>query len=531
VTPAPDAVPVVRRLLVVSGPSGAGKSTAVAAAGVPALGLDAFYRDRDAPGMPRRWGDVDWEHDDAFDLAGAVEAVAALVTTGRVTVRGHDTAAERAAPVPAVVEVRGPCLVVEGVRAGDVVGGVLAHLAARGLTAPEVVRVVVRRAVLANAVDRVVRDVRDRGRHPARAVLRSMRVAGHERALVRRDVAAGARPLGRSALAAALVAERRRCGCWPGPRSGTRATMTAPDALRSTALASASNKRRILWGSDVLGKVPAAFVFVGALDHGREVLDRLDPALVEFGHRRVQLLAVVDAVDEAERAAVRALGGEDGYHLTVLAVGPGTPDLGITRPEGTGPAAVVVGCDGHTLERFPLPPGQEVATLLASLDRLAAERPDAWPGGDGVVAHGAGARRGGVGVAEAVAGLRVGIGAALLVAPGFAARLWVGEHGAGPGARVFARAIGARDVALGLRILADRRAGRPVLPAMRLGVASDAADAVATALAFRQLTPFRRIAMPLIAGAVAVAGAFVTDEIAAEVGEDRPAGGDGEVRA
>lgn len=116
-------------------------------------------------------------------------------------------------------------------------------------------------------------------------------------------------------------------------------------------------------------------------------------------------------------------------------------------------------------------------------------------------------------VALAVAGLRIAIGGTLLLSPSFAGRVWIGPHGAGPGTRVFARALGARDVALGVRQLADARAGRPVLGSLRLGVAADAADAVATLLAARELTLARRIVMPLVASTVAALGALVTEEL------------------
>ena len=50
--------------------------------------------------------------------------------------------------------------------------------------------------------------------------------------------------------------------------------------------------------------------------------------------------------------------------------------------------------------------------------------------------------------------IRTGVGASLLVAPAWAGRIWVGEDAGGHGTKVFARAVGARDVALGVGILA-----------------------------------------------------------------------------
>lgn len=105
-----------------------------------------------------------------------------------------------------------------------------------------------------------------------------------------------------------------------------------------------------------------------------------------------------------------------------------------------------------------------------------------------------------------VGAIRLGIGTALVAAPRFAGGVWIGENAGGKGIDVFARAIGARDVVLGARTLAAVRAEGPARHWLKLGFAADAADAFATALAFKSLSRGRAVAMPLIAGAVAAAG-------------------------
>jgi hypothetical protein len=102
--------------------------------------------------------------------------------------------------------------------------------------------------------------------------------------------------------------------------------------------------------------------------------------------------------------------------------------------------------------------------------------------------------------------IRVGVGGALLVAPGWAGRIWVGPDADGPGAKVFARAIGARDVLLGLRTLEAVNSKSEARHWLTAGYAADAADVAATVLAWRNLTPARRVAMPLIAAAVGAIG-------------------------
>ena len=109
-------------------------------------------------------------------------------------------------------------------------------------------------------------------------------------------------------------------------------------------------------------------------------------------------------------------------------------------------------------------------------------------------------------MARVVGSIRLGVGAALVAAPGFAGRVWIGPGADDRGAHVFARAIGARDVLLGARTLAALKAGEPVRGWLKLGFAADGADAAATLLAARHLTPLRRLAMPAIAAAVGAMG-------------------------
>ena len=70
---------------------------------------------------------------------------------------------------------------------------------------------------------------------------------------------------------------------------------------------------------------------------------------------------------------------------------------------------------------------------------------------------------------------RVGLGAALVLAPGIAARTWFGEDTSAQ--RLLLRSIGARDLALGAGLLAapDRQ------PWLLAGVGADLVDAAASA--------------------------------------------------
>jgi hypothetical protein len=113
--------------------------------------------------------------------------------------------------------------------------------------------------------------------------------------------------------------------------------------------------------------------------------------------------------------------------------------------------------------------------------------------------------------ALAVAAGRVGLGVTALAAPSVPARPWVGASADELGAQVFGRALGARDLALGLGALAAARqassAPREVAAWYAAGVLSDALDVAVTVAAWDRLPRFTRWLVAASAGGAAVAGA------------------------
>lgn len=108
-------------------------------------------------------------------------------------------------------------------------------------------------------------------------------------------------------------------------------------------------------------------------------------------------------------------------------------------------------------------------------------------------------------VAMGLAGIRMGIGAALVVAPTFAEKVWVGPGMDNAGTKVFARALGARDVVLGYRTFRAGLDGEEVEGWLQIGALADAADTVAAGVAYGGLTGHRRYTMPLISSAMGAA--------------------------
>jgi len=117
------------------------------------------------------------------------------------------------------------------------------------------------------------------------------------------------------------------------------------------------------------------------------------------------------------------------------------------------------------------------------------------------------ARRGAV----AVAAGRVAIGLTALAWPSVPSRPWVGAGADDLVARVFGRALGARDVALGLGALAAlrRSADEPGTASawVAAGAVSDSLDVAASLSSWRELPRVGRWLVVLSAGAASLVGA------------------------
>jgi hypothetical protein len=111
----------------------------------------------------------------------------------------------------------------------------------------------------------------------------------------------------------------------------------------------------------------------------------------------------------------------------------------------------------------------------------------------------------------AVAAGRVALGVAALAWPSIPARPWVGAAADGVAARVFGRALGARDLALGLGALAALQGpaaeAGPARAWVAAGALSDALDVVASVSSWGELPRVTRWLVAASAGGAALAGA------------------------
>ena len=99
---------------------------------------------------------------------------------------------------------------------------------------------------------------------------------------------------------------------------------------------------------------------------------------------------------------------------------------------------------------------------------------------------------------------RMVLGAALMLAPGLSGRSWVGGDASSTGAKVFASALGARDVALGAGLVWALQRDEPAHAWLVGAALADAVDFAATLAAGDSIPKASRIGILAIAGASAV---------------------------
>jgi hypothetical protein len=98
---------------------------------------------------------------------------------------------------------------------------------------------------------------------------------------------------------------------------------------------------------------------------------------------------------------------------------------------------------------------------------------------------------------------RVAIGAGLLLMPRRSGRAWLGHVADDAGARAGVRAIGGRDLALGLGLVRADLRKEPLTGWVAAGALADATDAEAMLLSYRHLPSRTRLPILILAAATA----------------------------
>jgi hypothetical protein len=113
-------------------------------------------------------------------------------------------------------------------------------------------------------------------------------------------------------------------------------------------------------------------------------------------------------------------------------------------------------------------------------------------------------------LALGLAGARIAVGVVSLLAPGLVGRAMMGPEGHSSGMRLLFRAVGVRDLALGIGVLVAMDRHAPVRGWLQASAAVDGLDAAASLLARHHLRP---TVFPAAAGA-ATAGALLSGWLA-----------------
>jgi hypothetical protein len=116
-------------------------------------------------------------------------------------------------------------------------------------------------------------------------------------------------------------------------------------------------------------------------------------------------------------------------------------------------------------------------------------------------------------LAVGLAGGRIAIGVVSLLVPGVVGRAMMGFDGDSGGARLVLRVVGARDLALGIGVLAALDRNAPVRGWLRASAVVDGLDAAGSLLARHHLRP---TVFPAAAGA-ATAGGLLSGWLAGQL--------------
>ncbi|QOR70137.1 ATP-binding protein [Ruania alkalisoli] len=175
-----------RQVVLLTGPSGSGKSSLSRRLGLPVVALDDFYHDIETPGLPQRFGSVDWDAPQSWNAAAATAALVALCRDGEAQVPIYDIPTSRRTGTTTVVADDAPIVLAEGIFASELV----ASLRSEGVLADAICLV---RPRLQTFWFRLLRDLAESRKPPVTLIRRGLAHYRAEPAKVRAWTAQGCR--------------------------------------------------------------------------------------------------------------------------------------------------------------------------------------------------------------------------------------------------------------------------------------------------------------------------------------------------
>jgi len=180
---------MLAKVVLLTGPSGCGKSRVTRRLGLPVVPLDNFYFDHDHPGLPKRFGIVDWDDSATWDSDGAMAALIALCETGKTEMPEYDIPSSTRVGITEVELGNATIAIAEGVFAAELV----AKCQEAGILADAIC---LRRRRLVTFGFRLVRDLTEARKSVFTLIRRGIGLYRQEPALIAKWEALGCRPLG-----------------------------------------------------------------------------------------------------------------------------------------------------------------------------------------------------------------------------------------------------------------------------------------------------------------------------------------------
>lgn len=195
-----------RRIVLLTGASGSGKTSLVRRLGIPTITLDDFYFDHDAPGLPQRFGIVDWDDPETWDREGAVETLLRICREGEADIPIYDIPTSARTGSRRFIADGSPIVVAEGIFAAEI---------ARALEAEQILAgaIAIARPRFATFWFRLLRDLGESRKPPMTLIRRGWALLRAEPAQLKTWQAQGCEKLSpaqaEKKIRALLVPQRR----------------------------------------------------------------------------------------------------------------------------------------------------------------------------------------------------------------------------------------------------------------------------------------------------------------------------------